>query len=108
MASCSASRVRASARRNCVFSLENISSIGEKSGEYPGKKRSQTNVGATLIDDDELSGVQVLDLFSPSCSCLLVAFRGTQRLFFRVQPSRLIARLIVDVLTCTPWCSFQS
>src|SRR6266851_3818644 len=68
-------------------------------------KWGQTNVGATLIDDDELAGIQMLELFSPGCSGLFVAFSGAQRLFFRVQPTRLIARLMVDVLTATACCS---
>ncbi len=35
-----ASRVRASTRRKMAFSLENASSIGERSGEYEGRNRS--------------------------------------------------------------------
>ena len=40
IASWSASRVRAPTRRKMAFSLENASSIGERSGEYEGRNRS--------------------------------------------------------------------
>jgi hypothetical protein len=69
---------------------------------------SQSEIGATLIENDELAGVQLLEVCSPGGSGLFVAFSATQRLFFRVQPTRLIARLMVDVLTATPCCSSHS
>src|SRR5207302_11281243 len=63
-----------------------------------------TDVGATLVKHDDLASIQVLQLVSPGCSCLFVAFSGTHRLFFRVHPTRLMARPIVVVLTRKP-CS---
>jgi hypothetical protein len=38
----------------------------------------------------------------PLDSFFFTTFSGTQRLFLRVQPMRLMARLIVAVLTATP------
>jgi hypothetical protein len=54
------------------------------------------------IHDHQASGVHLLHLLAPGGSLLLTAFTGTQRLFLRVQPMRLIASLIVEVLTSTP------
>src|SRR5260221_8945829 len=71
-------------------------------------QRRERNVGPTLIGKDPLLGLALLHLLSPAGSFLLVAFAGCQELFFRVQPSRWIMRLIVEVLTPMPYSLFQS
>src|SRR5260221_12781535 len=74
----------------------------------PCIQRRQRNVGPTLIDKDPLPRLALLHLLAPTSSFLLVAFAGCQRLFFRVQPSRWIMRLIVEVLTPMPCSLSQS
>lgn len=65
-------------------------------------QRRQRDVGATFIHKDEPGGIQWLHLLPKARSLFLAAFTGSQRFFFRVQPMRLMARLMVAVLTRTP------
>jgi hypothetical protein len=71
-----------------------------------GIQGPQGDVGPALIHHDQLLGVALLHVLAKARSFLLVAFAGCQRLFFRVQPTRSISRLIVEVLTRMP-CSFS-
>ncbi len=72
------------------------------SSRGPGIQRSQRDVGATFIHKDEPVRIQWLHLLPKARSLFLAAFTGSQRFFFRVQPRRLMARLMVAVLTRTP------
>ena len=55
-----------------------------------------------FIDKHPLVVLFSSSLDSPGGSCLLIALGGHHRLFFRVQPRLLMARLIVAGLTW-PW-----
>jgi len=69
---------------------------------------SQRDVGATFIHYYQALGIHLLHLLAPVDSLVLTPLAGCQRLFLRVQPTRLMARLIVAVLTLTPWlCSHR-
>src|SRR6266567_1351866 len=68
----------------------------------------ERNIGATLIHKDQLLGWQWAYFCSPGGSLLLVALRGTQRFFLRVQPTRRMARLIVVRSTHMPCVLSQS
>ena len=72
-------------------------------------QRGQSDVGATFIQKDQLLHLHFAHLLTPVDSFLLIAFAGCQRLFFRVQSTRLMASLIAQRLTRTPWlCSHSS
>src|SRR5258708_4806959 len=78
-------------------------------GAYASERRLDLGKGLFNRREDSSVGgetqelpIQGLHLRSPACSFCVVAFDGCQRFFLRVQPTRLIARLIVAVLTCTP------
>ena len=71
----------------------------------PGPTRSESLVAAGLIQPDPGCRVDAGGEFGPGASLRLIAFARRQCLVFRVQPSRVSARLIVAVLTSTPDCS---
>src|SRR5512135_2788179 len=71
-------------------------------------QRRQCNMGAAFIHKDQPVRLALLHLLAPAGSFLLVAFAGCQCLFFRVQPTRSIIRLIVEVLTRIPCSLSQS
>jgi hypothetical protein len=58
-------------------------------------KGRECDIRAALIHKDQLLCWQWAYFRSPGGSLLLVALRGTQRFFLRVQPTRRMARLIV-------------
>src|SRR5436305_5177635 len=91
-------------QRGIFASIAWDAAIGSLAFRRAGVERRQTDVGATLVNHDECVRIELLEMCSPGCSCLFVAFCGTQRLFFRVQPTRLMARPIVVGLTRKP-CS---
>src|SRR5438552_6669569 len=85
------------ARHAAVCSLSSWSS---------GIPWSQPDIGATFIDKHEPLGIQWLHLLPKARSLFFAAFTGCQCFFFRVQPRRLMARLMVALLTRTPYvCS---
>jgi hypothetical protein len=68
-----------------------------------GIQRSEADVAAAFIQKDQALGWEVRDERVPGRAGGLAALGGTHLFFLRVQPSRAIARLIVAVLTRTPW-----
>jgi hypothetical protein len=72
-----------------------------------GIQRRESDSGPTLIHYDDLLGIELLDMLSIGCPCRFIAFRGPKRLFFRVQSSLLMARLMLHRLTCMPWLCSQ-
>jgi hypothetical protein len=59
-------------------------------------------VGAGLVDEDEVGGVERAGFHAPDRTGGLVAFGGDERLFLSGQPTRPSARDIVAGLTSTP------
>ncbi len=80
-------RILAAIARNAPFGAL---SFGRS--RIDGRER---DIGATFIHKDQLLGWQLAYFCSPGGPLLLIAFRGTQRFFLRVQPTRRMARLIV-------------
>jgi len=76
------------------------------SGPFPLRRPSiqgrQSNIRAALINEDQRFCWELARILTPGGSFLLIAFRRSDRLFFRVQPNRLIARLMVQRLTRSP------
>jgi len=71
----------------------------------PGVTRSEPAMAAGLVQPDPGRRIDEGGEFAPGASPHCVALARRQRLFFRVQPRRVSARLIVAVLTSTPACS---
>lgn len=65
-------------------------------------QRREGDIRTTFIHHDYLVGIQLLDGLSIGGTCRFIALAGSQRLFFRVQPSLVIARLMLQRLTCMP------
>src|SRR5690348_12760139 len=61
------------------------------------------NVRATFVDKDQALDWEERGEVVPRRPISLVPLGGTHLFFFRVQPRRAIARLILAVLTSTPW-----
>ena len=59
-------------------------------------------MGAALVHEDKLFGVDVSYLLAPGAPLLLVALGGEERLFLSGKPSRSNARLTLAVETETP------
>ena len=68
----------------------------------PGMRRRVPQVAARLIQEDQVLGGDRYRRLAPGGALGLVALARRQRLFFRVQSSRVSARLIVDGLTSSP------
>src|SRR3712207_357662 len=64
--------------------------------------RCQIDSCTTLIDHHKVMQIPPGDPLAVRGALLLIALGGTQRLFLRVQPRRLMARAIARVLSCTP------
>lgn len=67
-----------------------------------GIQRGHVNLGPGFIHDDQILGGQLLGLLLPGCAGRFILFAGSQRLFFRVQPNAMRARLMLAVLTAMP------
>jgi len=72
-----------------------------------GVQGSQRDRGPAFVNHDELLAIELAGLLSPGSPRLFVALGGHHRLFFRVQPSCLIARPIVLALTSCPCSVFH-
>lgn len=68
----------------------------------PAIQAGQGDVGAALVDKDELLRVELGRGFAPGLARLLVTFAGCQDFFLWVQPRRRIARHVVASLSCWP------
>ncbi len=60
------------------------------------------NMGACLIDKHQVLMAQVGRLLAPGRTGCFILFGGSQRLFFRVQPRAILARLMLAGLTWMP------
>ena len=67
----------------------------------------QVQVGAKLVDDDEISRINLLLEDGKLSTCPGVALAGNQALFLRVSPKRVMARRRVEGLSVTPWLAFH-
>src|SRR5581483_625071 len=65
-------------------------------------ERSHGNVGAGLINEDEILTAQAARLLPPGRPRRFILFACSQCLFFRVQPKAIRARLMEAVLTLMP------
>ena len=72
-----------------------------------GVAHGHIQVGAELVDDDHISRVDVFLLHQKASTLPSITFTGNQRLFFRVSPSRRMARPIVHWLIVVVWAAFQ-
>src|SRR5579884_551551 len=66
-------------------------------------QRSHGNVGAGLVDKDQLLARQKGGLLAPGSSFRFLLLAGSYGLFFRVQPKAILARLMLAGLTLMPW-----
>ncbi len=73
-----------------------------------GIDRCQIDITATFIHHDYQILVVAGYLSAVGSSGLLVPLGGSQRLFLRVQPKRLIARPTVHSLTDVAWVAFHN
>ena len=72
-----------------------------------GIHRRHVDVAPTLVHNHEISCGALGNAVLIGTALLLVALGGTQRLFLRVQPKRLIARPTVHWLNVVPCVAFQ-
>ena len=80
--------------------------VGSLATRGPGMRRGIPEVAPGFIKQNQIGRVHLRRRRPPRCANELVALARRQGLFFRVTPSVVKARLIVDVLTSTPaaWC----
>ena len=67
-------KVQCGNQRGIFAAITWDAAIGSQAFGCAGVERRQTDVGATLVNHNELTGIKLLELFSPGCSCLFVAF----------------------------------
>ena len=98
------SRVRAAT--TVLFSPQLAGPSRERADHAAPRRGSGCRPGGSgLIQEDQILGAERRHVLAPGGPLRLVPFPCPQRLFFRVHPSRVSARLIVAVLTSTPDCS---
>jgi hypothetical protein len=76
--------------------------VGALPTRGPGVRRRVAEVAPRLVKEDQVDGRDPCHLGSPGLPHGRVLLARPQRLFLRVQPSRVSARLIVAVLTRQP------
>jgi len=85
-----------------LASVDRRSRVRALPARRPGIGRRVTQVATGLIYEHQILRLDRGDLGPPSRPGRLVPLARLQRLFFRVWPNRVSARLIVAVLTSTP------
>jgi len=67
-----------------------------------GIQQGHVDLGAGLIDDDQILSGQLLGLLPPGRASEVILLASSYRLFFRVQPNTIRVRLIEAGLTLVP------